>query len=76
MAIRETGETLDLTQCDMLDLRGWDTSNGHETEPGKEPTAVLRVNREMGTMSLDVPKTDREFVPLIVEDSGSSQGDA
>lgn len=74
MATQETVNPMDLTQFDRLDLQGWDTSNGHETEPGKEPTAVLRVNREMGTMSLEVPKTDREFVPLIVEDSCSSQG--
>lgn len=74
MATQVTVNSTDLTQCDMLDLRGWDTSNGHETEPGKEPTAVLRINREMGTMSLDVPKTDREFVSLIVEKAGQSQG--
>ena len=67
MAIRETGETLDLWE--------WDTTGGHETEPGKEPTAILRVGYD-GDAHLSLPKTSKRFVPLLIEDPCDGQGGA
>lgn len=67
MAKRETGE--------LLDLRGIDTSNGHETEPGKEPVAILRMGLD-GDTELSLPKTDRESVPLVIDDPCDRWGDA